>query len=82
MREWHYKCPKCQKYIPYKWEHVEWDDDCKDENGEYDFECLEAIDLELFNDHLTRLLNGEEVEMPQFDFLVGTKRYNGKKLKL
>ena len=54
----------------------------RDENGEYDFECLEAIDLKLFNDHLTRLLKGEEVEMPQFDFLVGTKRYNGKKLKL
>ena len=54
----------------------------RDENGEYDFECLEAIDLKLFNDHLTRLLKGEEVEMPQFDFLIGTKRYNGKKLKL
>ena len=54
----------------------------RDENGEYDFECLEAIDLKLFNDHLTRLLKSEEVEMPQFDFLVGTKRYNGKKLKL
>lgn len=53
-----------------------------DENGEYDFECIEAIDLELFNEHLTRLLNGEEVEMPEFDFHVGTKRYNGKKLKL
>lgn len=61
---------------------VERKDTPRDENGEYDFECLEAIDLELFNDHLTRLLNGEEVEMPQFDFLVGTKRYNGKKLKL
>ena len=61
---------------------VERKDTPRDENGDYDFECLEAIDLELFNDHLTRLLNGEEVEIPQFDFLVGTKRYNGKKLKL
>src|SRR5699024_5791519 len=61
---------------------VERKDTPRDENGEYDFECLEAIDLELFNDHLTRLLNGEEVEMPQFDILVSTKRYNGKKLKL
>ena len=61
---------------------VERKDTPRDENGEYDFECLEAIDLELFNDHLTRLLNGEEVEIPQFDFLEGTKRYNGKKLKL
>ncbi len=54
----------------------------RDENGEYDFECIEAIDLELFNSHLVKLLNGEEIEVPQFDFHVGTKRYNGKKLKL
>lgn len=54
----------------------------KDENGNYDFECIEAIDLELFNDHLTKLLNGEEIEMPEFDFHEGTKRYHGKKLKL
>ena len=61
---------------------VERKDTPRDENGEYDFECLEAIDLELFNEHLTRLLNGEEVEIPEFDFFEGTKRYNGKKLKL
>ena len=61
---------------------VERKDTPRDENGDYDFECLEAIDLELFNEHLTRLLNGEEVEMPEFDFYEGTKRYNGKKLKL
>ena len=61
---------------------VERKDNPKDENGNYNFECIEAIDLELFNDHLTRLLRGEEVEMPQFDFKVGTKRYNGKMLKL
>ena len=61
---------------------VERKDNPKDENGEYDFECIEAIDLDLFNDHLTRLLNGEEVEMPEFDFHEGTKKYNGKKVKL
>ncbi len=61
---------------------VERKDTPKNEKGELDFECIEAIDLDLFNDHLTRLLNGEEVEMPEFDFHVGTKRYNGKKLKL
>ena len=61
---------------------VERKDTPRDDNGDYDFECLEAIDLELFNEHLTRLLNGEEVEMPEFDFYEGTKRYNGKKLKL
>ncbi len=61
---------------------VERKDTPRDENGELDFECIEAIDLELFNNHLTKLLNGEEVEMPEFDFIEGTKRYNGKKIKL
>ena len=61
---------------------VERKDNPRDENGEYDFECIEAIDLDLFNNHLTRLLNGEEVEMPEFDFIEGTKRYNGNKIKL
>ena len=54
----------------------------KDELGNYDFECLEAIDTELLNRHLLALLNGEEVEMPTFDFTVGTKKYLGNKLKL
>ena len=53
-----------------------------DENGEYDFDCLEAVDLKLFNKHLKQLLKGEEVEMPEFDFIKGTKLYKGKKLKL
>ena len=61
---------------------VEREDTPRDENGEYDFECIEAIDLELFNDHLTKLLNGEEIVMPEFDFLQGTKRFNGKKTRL
>ena len=61
---------------------VERQDTPRDENGEYDFECIEAIDLELFNNHLVKLLNGEEIEIPEFDFHVGTKKYNGKKLKL
>lgn len=61
---------------------VERKDTPRDENGNLDFECIEAIDLALFNDHLTRLLNGEEVEIPEFDFLEGSKKYNGKKLKL
>ena len=61
---------------------VERDQNPKDENGNYNFECLEAIDVKLFNEHLVRLLNGEEVEIPSFDFEVGTKRYKGNKLKL
>ena len=61
---------------------VERKDTPRDENGEYDFECIEAIDLKLFNEHLTKLLNGEEVEIPKFDFLVVTKKYDGTKIKL
>ena len=61
---------------------VERQDTPRDANGEYNFECIEAIDLELFNDHLTKLLNGEEIEMTEFDFHEGTKRYNGKMVKL
>lgn len=54
----------------------------KDENGEYDFECIEAIDTTLFNNHLRKLFNGEEVEVPEFDFIQGIKKYNGNKMKL
>ena len=61
---------------------VERQDTPRDANGEYNFECIEAIDLELFNDHLTKLLNGEEIEMPEFDFHEGTKKYNGKMVRL
>ena len=61
---------------------VERQDTPRDEDGNYDFENIEAIDLKLFNSHLTKLLNGEEIEIPEFDFHVGTKRYNGKKMKL
>ena len=61
---------------------VERENNPKDENGNYNFECLEAIDVKLFNEHLLKLLNGEEVEIPSFDFEVGTKRYNGNKIKL
>ncbi len=48
-----------------------------DENGNYDFECLEAIDIELFNRQMNRLLAGERVEMPVFNFVVGKKEYKG-----
>lgn len=61
---------------------VEREQNPKDELGNYDFECIEALDTKLFNDHLVKLLNGEEVEMPTFDFKVGTKKYEGNKLKL
>ena len=61
---------------------VERKDTPKDENGEYDFENIDAIDLELFNRDLTALLNGETIDCPEFDFSVGTKRYKGKKMHL
>lgn len=53
-----------------------------DDKGGYDFESLYALDLELFNQHLKSLLNGEEVEIPIFNFTLGMKEYRGDKLKL
>ncbi len=52
------------------------------ENGDYDFESINAIDINLFNDHLNRLLNGEEVSVPTFNFHSGEKEYLGRVVKL
>ncbi len=49
----------------------------KDEYGNYIFECLEAIDREKFNEDMTALLKGEEVELPFFNFKTGKREYNG-----
>ena len=54
----------------------------KDENGEYDFESLYALDLDLFNRHLNQILNGEEVELPYYNFETGKREYRGNKIKL
>lgn len=54
----------------------------RDENGEYDFECLEALDIELFNEQMTSLLKGENVELPTFNFKKGEPEYNGNFLKI
>jgi uridine kinase len=54
----------------------------KDENGEYDFESIFALDLELFNKHLELILKGEEVNIPTFNFKSGTREWNGEKIKL
>jgi uridine kinase len=54
----------------------------RDENGEYDFESLEALDVGLLNDHLLRLFRGEEVELPVFEFKLGLRRDQGRKLRL
>jgi len=48
-----------------------------DENGNYNFECLGAIDVELFNSDMRALLNGEKVELPTFNFKTGKREYKG-----
>ncbi len=53
------------------------EDTPKDENGDYNFECLEAIDIEGFNRDMTALLNGETVELPTFNFKTGQREYQG-----
>lgn len=54
----------------------------KDENGEYDFETIDAIDLNLFNKHLVKLLSGEKVLMPEYNFITGKKEYKKRYLQL
>lgn len=51
-------------------------------NGEYDFECIEALDIPLLNEHLLALARGEEVKVPTYDFKRGEPYYSGKTLKL
>ena len=53
-----------------------------DEHGEYDFEALDAIDVEYFNQQLLDLFEGKEIELPKFDFAIGHRVKSGKKLKL
>ena len=54
----------------------------KDADGNYDFECIGALDTEQFNEDMSRLLKGETVEIPKFNFRTGTREYNGNYLKL
>ncbi len=49
----------------------------RDENGDYNFECLEAIDIKQFNDDMVKLLAGERVELPTFNFKTGKREYRG-----
>jgi len=51
-------------------------------DGEYDFETIDAIDIATFNDVIKRLINGEEVEMPIFNFHTGNREWKGKKMKI
>ena len=50
--------------------------------GKYNFEALEAVDLKLLNEHLVKLLKGEEVELPTFNFKEGSKHYLGNRMRL
>lgn len=58
------------------------EDTPKDEFGNYNFECLEALDIEGFNRNMTDLLNGQEVSMPTFNFKTGKREYKGNMLQL
>ena len=51
-------------------------------NGDYDFDNIETVDYHLMEDHLMRLMGGERVEIPEYNFVTGKREYNGKKLKL
>ncbi|HET7558856.1 MAG TPA: nucleoside kinase [Limnochordia bacterium] len=54
----------------------------RDENGQYDYESIEALDLDLFNQQLAELIQGETVELPAFDFQLGKRVSSGRKLTL
>lgn len=54
----------------------------KDENGNYDFECLEALDVPLINENLVDLFNGKKVEIPCYNFTSGEREYKGKFMQL
>lgn len=54
----------------------------KDANGEYDFECIEAVDTAFFNQQMNALLEGKEVELPRYDFRIGERVFEGRRLRI
>lgn len=58
------------------------EDTPRDENGDYDYESLYALDLDFFNQQLKSLLQGEEVELPYFNFTTGKREFHGEKLRV
>ncbi len=54
----------------------------KTKTGEYDYESIDSVDIELFNNHLTKLLSGEAITLPKYNFITGEKEFVGTKLKL
>lgn len=59
-----------------------WEDTPRTKEGAYDFENIGALDVELFNDHLVRLLNGEEVILPHYNFLTGKREAGSEHLSI
>lgn len=62
--------------------YLERKDSPKKEDGSYEFEIIEALDIKLFNSHIKKLLSGEEVVMPTFNFITGEKEYKNKPTRL
>ncbi len=58
------------------------EDTPRDENGDYDFETIDALDIATFNDHLTRLFAGERVDIPRYDFITGRRQWHDEPLQL
>ncbi len=58
------------------------EDNPKDEFGNYDFETIDAIDIDLFNQNVSDLLNNQEVSLPTYNFLTGKREFTNKKIKL
>lgn len=54
----------------------------RDEKGEYDFECLEALDLDFLNKQLKQLISGEEIEVPRYDFPSGERKFTGERFRM
>lgn len=54
----------------------------RDENGDFNYECLGALDVDLFNEHMSALLDGQTVELPEFNFITGKREFKGKALKI
>lgn len=61
---------------------IERKDTPKDENGQYNFEAINVVDIEYLNSDIQKLMQGVEIELPEFDFITGTRQYNGKMAKL
>ena len=79
--KWMGKCPQCGAWNSFIEDVI--DTSPKDENGDYDYECLEALDVPLINQNLLDLFAGKEVQLPSYDFHTSTPYFEEhKKMKL